>query len=71
MSERTSPPTWFWIVAVIALIWNGLGVMNYLNQAYMTAEKLAELPADVQSMYPDVPASLGSNYPMDLSSFHC
>ena len=30
------PPFWFWIVSVIALIWNGLGVDGYLGQAYNT-----------------------------------
>ena len=30
------PPTWFWIVSVIALIWNGMGVNQYLGQAYQT-----------------------------------
>ncbi len=31
------PPIWFWIVSVIALIWNGLGVHGYLSQAYNTS----------------------------------
>ncbi|MFI1773781.1 hypothetical protein [Thalassobellus citreus] len=30
------PPIWFWIVSIIALIWNGLGVNGYLSQAYNT-----------------------------------
>jgi len=30
------PPIWFWIVSVIALIWNGMGVNAYLQQAYNT-----------------------------------
>lgn len=30
------PPIWFWIVAVIGLIWNGMGVNAYLQQAYNT-----------------------------------
>ncbi|WP_426430374.1 hypothetical protein ACPX19_12655 [Winogradskyella sp. HB-48] len=28
------PPIWFWIVSVIAFIWNGLGVHGYISQAY-------------------------------------
>ena len=31
------PPIWFWIVSVIALIWNGLGVHGYLSRAYNTS----------------------------------
>jgi hypothetical protein len=30
------PPIWFWIVAVIGLIWNAMGVNAYLQQAYNT-----------------------------------
>lgn len=33
-STRTKPPIWFWIISVIALIWNLMGVMAYLGQAY-------------------------------------
>ncbi len=38
MTEASTikPPVWFWIVSVIALIWNGLGVDGYLGQAYNT-----------------------------------
>jgi len=28
------PPIWFWIVSVIALVWNGMGVHGYISQAY-------------------------------------
>ncbi len=28
------PPIWFWIVSVIALVWNALGVHGYISQAY-------------------------------------
>lgn len=38
MTEQTTtkPPIWFWIISVIALLWNGMGVNNYLQQAYRT-----------------------------------
>ena len=32
----------FWVVGVVALIWNGMGAMNYLMQ--MSAESLASYP---------------------------
>ena len=55
-NESVKPPMWFWIVGVIALIWNGLGVNAYLAQAYMTAEDLAALPEAEQGLYADYPA---------------
>ncbi|MFY0714386.1 hypothetical protein J1D01_11950 [Seonamhaeicola sp. NFXS20] len=38
MSNSTTikPPFWFWIISVIALVWNGMGVNAYLQQAYNT-----------------------------------
>ncbi|SFD08425.1 hypothetical protein [Algibacter pectinivorans] len=30
------PPIWFWIISIIALVWNALGVDGYLGQAYNT-----------------------------------
>jgi hypothetical protein len=35
-TSSNKPPIWFWIISVIALIWNGLGVDGYLGQAYNT-----------------------------------
>lgn len=49
-------PVWFWVVSVFALIWNGLGVMAYLGQAYMDDTDLAALPEAEQALYADVPA---------------
>ena len=34
--STNKPPIWFWVVSVIALIWNALGVNAYLQQAYNT-----------------------------------
>ncbi|WP_299362213.1 hypothetical protein [Winogradskyella sp.] len=36
-ASTNKPPIWFWIISVIALIWNGLGVHGYLSQAYKTS----------------------------------
>jgi len=35
-NSKVKPPVWFWIVSVIAFIWNGLGVDGFLGQAYNT-----------------------------------
>lgn len=49
--SNTKPPVWFWIIAVVALIWNGLGVMAYLASAFMTDEMIATLPEEQQAEY--------------------
>ncbi len=35
-TSTSKPPIWFWIISVIALIWNSLGVDGYIGQAYNT-----------------------------------
>ena len=47
----TKPPVWFWIVSIVALIWNGLGVMAYLARAYATDEMIAALPPEQQAEF--------------------
>ena len=44
-------PVWYWIVAVLALLWNGLGVMAYLMKAFITDEMIAALPEEQQAEY--------------------
>jgi hypothetical protein len=44
MSDNSNgqPPTWYYLVAVAALIWNAMGVMAYVMQVMATPEALAE-----------------------------
>ena len=35
-TSTNKPPIWFWIVSIIALVWNAMGVNAYLQQAYNT-----------------------------------
>ena len=37
-NNNNKPTTTFWIIGVIALLWNIMGVLAYLGQAYMTDE---------------------------------
>ena len=55
-SSNTKPPIWFWIVSVIALIWNAMGVMQYLAQAYMTEDFKSQYTAEQLEMISNVPA---------------
>ncbi len=49
--SSNKPPVWFWIVSVLALIWNGLGVMAYLARAFATDEMIAALPEEQQAEF--------------------
>ncbi len=50
------PPLWFWISSTLALVWNIMGVMAYLEVAYMSNETLAQLPEAERILYETQPA---------------
>jgi hypothetical protein len=49
IQKKTS--TKFYIIAVLALIWNLMGVGAYLVQAFMTEEMIATLPEEQQAEF--------------------
>ncbi len=55
MTNSNKPTTLFWIIAVAALIWNCLGVMSYIGQAFMTDEVKAALPEAERALYENIP----------------
>ena len=62
MTEANKPNTAFWIVGVIALIWNGMGVMSYLGSVYMTEEMRAAYTAEQLAVMDSAPAWLTGVY---------
>ncbi|PHS52384.1 MAG: hypothetical protein COB01_07650 [Lutibacter sp.] len=46
----------FWIISIIAFLWNLMGVMEYLNTAYITEDALDLLPKNEQDFYTNTPA---------------
>jgi hypothetical protein len=55
-NSTTKPTTIFWVISIIALFWNIMGVVAYLGQAYMTDEALALMPEAEQAYYANLPA---------------
>ncbi|WKD86632.1 hypothetical protein KCTC32516_02008 [Polaribacter huanghezhanensis] len=52
MSDSTNKPTTaFWIIAVVAFIWNLMGVFAYLTRAFITEEMIAALPPEQQAEF--------------------
>lgn len=57
MNQIQSKPTLlFWIISGLAILWNVLGVMAYLGQAYMTDEVLRSLSEAEQLYYSNLPS---------------
>jgi hypothetical protein len=60
MTEQVAPetkviPSWFKIVAIIALIWNLLGVLAFVGQMLITPEIISALPVAEQELYANTP----------------
>lgn len=56
ISTSNKPPIWFWIISVIALIWNGMGVNQYLQQAYDTESYRAMYSVEQLEIAANMPA---------------
>ncbi|NNC83683.1 MAG: hypothetical protein HKN79_08900 [Flavobacteriales bacterium] len=48
-------PLWFIIVAVIALLWNIMGLAAFISDTQMSAEQMAELPPAMAEAYANSP----------------
>ena len=46
----------FWVIAVVALIWNVIGVLMYLSGAFMSEDDLKMLPSDQQMLINETPS---------------
>lgn len=58
----TKPPTWYWIVAAVALLWALAGCAAYVTQVGMSPADLAELPVAQQEIWAMMPAWVTSAY---------
>lgn len=55
-NSTLKPPTWFWVVSVIALLWNLMGVFSYLTQAYTSIEQLEAMSQAERALFEGQPA---------------
>ncbi len=54
-NNKHTIPKWFNIVAILALVWNLMGVMAFVGQMMMTPEMMAKLPQAEQDIYTSTP----------------
>lgn len=56
MTATTKPPAWFWVVSIIALLWNLMGVFNYLNLSFNQVAILETLTQEQRELFEGIPA---------------
>ncbi|MEL6592276.1 MAG: hypothetical protein AAFQ87_14240 [Bacteroidota bacterium] len=62
MTKKTKIPTWFWLLAGGALLWNLGGCASYLIQVSLTPEDLATMEEGVRGLYENLPAWVNAAY---------
>ncbi|NVJ62158.1 MAG: hypothetical protein HWE27_17350 [Gammaproteobacteria bacterium] len=58
ITANTSQPFYpvsFWLIGIIALLWNCAGLFMFIIQASLTPEAIAQLPSEQQSIYQNMP----------------
>jgi len=56
MKQSNSVSKWHKVIAIMAIIWNLLGVGAYLKKAYTTDETIMLLPEAERALYLNIPA---------------
>ncbi|AJR04253.1 hypothetical protein [Siansivirga zeaxanthinifaciens] len=62
------PPFWYWIVSIIALLWNAMGVYQYIGQAYKTDAWRASMTDEQMELISNFPAWLTAAFAMAVFS---
>lgn len=59
---RIKPTLWFWVLGVLALLWNLMGVSAYLMDAYMKDDVMAAFSEAQKAIFIDQPIWLTAAY---------
>ncbi|MDT0554949.1 hypothetical protein [Patiriisocius hiemis] len=55
MTTTNKPNTAFWIIAVLALLWNLMGLFQFFGVAFMLEAMVEALPEDQATLYTSIP----------------
>ena len=55
MTTQTKPATSFWIIGVLALLWNLSGIITFFMEVFITPEALAALSDAERALYETTP----------------
>ena len=51
----TKVPAWYWVVSIIFLLWNIMGVLSFFAHSFIPAEAMAALPENERALYAEYP----------------
>lgn len=56
MTVPVEAPRYYMVIAILALLWNLMGVASYLHDVTMSLESIRSLPPEQAKLYLDMPA---------------
>ena len=56
--STSQAPKWFKLVVVLALLWNLIGILNFIMQINLSDEAIAALPSAEQALMNNTPYGL-------------
>ena len=54
-SSRKSPPVWFWVISVIALLWFLMDIWAFYMRVFMTEDAIGAMPENQRHLYQNMP----------------
>jgi hypothetical protein len=54
-SHKKSPPVWFWVISIIALLWFLMDISAFFMRVLMTDDGINAMPANQQHLYRNMP----------------
>jgi hypothetical protein len=54
-SDKTSPPVWFWVISIIALLWYLMDMSAFYMRVFMTDDVIKAMPENQQHLYRNMP----------------
>ncbi len=54
-SDKTSPPVWFWVISIIALLWYLMDMSAFFMRVFMTDDAIKAMPENQQHLYQNIP----------------
>ncbi len=53
--DKTSPPVWFWVISIIALLWYLMDMSAFFMRVFMTGDAIMTMPENQQHLFQNFP----------------
>lgn len=67
-SANSNIPVWFWVLAVLAVLWNAMGVFAYVSDVTLSPDAIAALPQAQQDLRASTPSWVTGAYAIAVTA---